>query len=95
MKKLTYLVFAMTALVSCKKNYTCSCTSKTYQAAYDQNGGLEEEVEISSSVTSTPFEAKKKDAKTDCESSNAVIIQDVDTGSETVKQRLQISCNLQ
>jgi hypothetical protein len=68
---LSLAVLATLALTSCKKDYTCTCTTTVHQPAFNY-GGME--VQEESTTTSTPVSStikdKKDDAKTKCESSN-------------------------
>lgn len=69
MKKITfYAAFFLIALTSCKKEYTCDCVITT-SVTYDD--GFSEPVTTTGTTTSTrKITAKKKDAISDCESSN-------------------------
>lgn len=71
MKKLLLVAaVAMFAMTSCKKDYTCECTSTV-----GQNGST------TSSTSTTTLKAKKADAKKACESTS----QDQSAGGYTSK----------
>ncbi len=69
-KTLTIAFIAALTLVSCKKDYACSCTSTTHQPEFSSGGTVYQQESTTTSTSSTTIKDKKKDAKASCESKN-------------------------
>lgn len=68
MKKSLFLVTAIAVLIlsSCKKTYTCDCTSTIEMSSYDPYT-YEPTVDVSKGTSSTSFVSTKADAKAACD----------------------------
>lgn len=72
MKILVITLLGLSALVSCKKKYTCQCTTtKQYDGNFEE-GVIYDFYYEPTSNTRTIKEKKKADAETSCESGNTV-----------------------
>lgn len=71
MKKTLAIAFigALT-LVSCKKDYTCTCTSTTYTPEFSYGGSTYQDESTTTTSSSSTINDKKDDAKASCESKN-------------------------
>ncbi len=64
-------ILATLALTSCKKDYTCTCTTTVHRPAFVYAGmEVQEESTTTMPSSSTTIKDKKDEAKTKCESSN-------------------------
>lgn len=63
-------VLATLALTSCKKDYTCACTTTVHQPEISWGGDVYQEESTTTTPSSTTIKDKKDDAKTKCESMN-------------------------
>lgn len=63
-------ILATLALTSCKKDYTCACTTTVHQPEISWGGDVYQEESTTTTPSSTTIKDKKDEAKTKCESMN-------------------------
>lgn len=64
------LLFAAITLVSCKKDYTCECTTTSHTPEFNFGGTIIQQESTSTSSASSTINDKKDEAKSTCESQN-------------------------
>ncbi len=97
MKKTFLLPFSLliigAALLSCKKEYTCSCQQTYITTAYIQYGNYHPQSTISSSFKNT-YKAKEDDARTSCKNFEKVAINTYGTGESQRTATETVVCEL-
>ena len=69
-KTLTIAFIGALTLVSCKKDYTCTCTTTTTQPTFVYQGVIVQNGSTTTASGSSTINDTKKEAKASCESQN-------------------------
>lgn len=87
------LLILSTTLVSCKKEYTCTCQQTYITTAYTQFGVFHPQSTSSSTFRNT-FKAKKADAEQICRNSENLSINTYGTGEAQRTATETVECEL-